>query len=103
MVRRAQGNAAEEARLGGGGKDTPTAPAKDSPDWKFYQASQRYLAMVEVELEEAREEELPAGITMAQTEARHKRIHLLELIEKKLEKVKKIWNGDPTPDLPMTE
>lgn len=100
MARRPRENHDEEQRFQ---DDSPVPPPKDSPDWKFYNATCGFAGKVQLELEGAREEKLPEGITMAQTEARHKRIHLLELVEKKLEKIKKIWNGDPTPDLPMTE
>jgi hypothetical protein len=102
MARTPRGNAAEEKRFQDS-VDEASAPAKGTPDYFFFNASSLYLVKVKQELAEREDETLPKGITMRQTEARHKRIHLLQLIVAKLEKVQKIWNGDPTPELPMTE
>ncbi len=80
-----------------------TAPPRSSTDWPFYDASSKFRKKVENELAIRENEQLPEGITMRQTEARQKRIHLLQLTQKKLVKIGKMWDGDPTPDLPVIE
>lgn len=76
-------------------------PAKTSPDYPFYRAATSFQKVVVSELE-TRESEM-VHCEMRQTKAREKRIHLLKLVAAKLKKIRKMWDGDPTPDLPVTE
>lgn len=87
----------EEARA----EAKPSPPPKDSPDWPFYSATTKFQKVVAEELE-TRESEM-VHCEMRQTKAREKRIHLLKLTAAKLAKIRKMWDGDPTPDLPVTE
>lgn len=86
-----------------GGERGIAPPPKSSPDWPFYNAATQFQRKVKSELETREAERLPAGTEMRQTEPAHKRIHLLQLTDKKLEKIRKMWDGDRTPDLPVIE
>lgn len=102
QLRRARSAADLEDDFGGEpAEPKPKTPAKSSPDYPFYRAATSFQKVVVSELE-TRESEM-VHCEMRQTKAREKRIHLLKLTAAKLKKIRKMWDGDPTPDLPVTE
>lgn len=72
------------------------APVSD-PD--FYEALTHFDEAVEFETERLRETLIPEGAHLKQAVAKVKLLDLLVLTGKKVSKLQKIYEGDPTPDM----
>jgi hypothetical protein len=68
-------------------------------DPAFYGSLCEFHEALEAETDRLRDEEFPVGAHLKQAVAKVKLLDLLVLTGKKIEKLQKTYEGDPTPDI----